>query len=54
MEYSINKPYFARLDFARDGETKVETLYIGKFGVMEEENNNITMYQQYNKNKIQL
>ena len=43
MEKSINKPYFARLDFARDGETKVETLYIGKVGVMDEENNNITI-----------
>ncbi len=43
MEKSINKPYFARLDFARDGETKVEQLYIGKVGVMDEENNNITI-----------
>lgn len=43
MEKSINKPYFARLDFARDGETKVERLYIGKVGVMDEDNNNITI-----------
>ena len=43
MEKSIDKPYFARLDFARDGESKVEKLYIGKVGVMDEENNNITI-----------
>ena len=43
MEKSIDKPYFARLDFARDGETKIEQLYIGKVGVMDEENNNITI-----------
>ena len=38
-----NKPYFARLDFARDGEESVERLYIGKVGVMDEDNNNITI-----------
>lgn len=43
MEKSIKKPYFARLDFARDGEEKVEQLYIGKVGVMDEENNSITV-----------
>ena len=41
MEKSIDKPYFARIDFARDGETSAEKLYIGKVGVMDEENNNI-------------
>lgn len=43
MQKSINKPYFARLDFARDGEESVERLYIGKVGVMDEDNNNITI-----------
>ena len=43
MEKSVDKPYFARLDFARDGETKTEQLYIGKVGVMDEDNNNITI-----------
>lgn len=43
MEKSINKPYFARIDFERDGEEKIEKLYIGKVGVMDEENNNITI-----------
>ena len=43
MEKSVDKPYFARLDFARDGEEKIEQLYIGKVGVMDEDNNNITI-----------
>lgn len=41
MEKSLNKPYFARLDFKRDGESDVEELYIGKVGVIDEKNNNI-------------
>lgn len=43
MQKSVKKPYFARLDFARDGEQKVEKLYIGKVGVMDEDNNSITI-----------
>lgn len=43
MDKSINKPYFARIDFQRDGEPKTEQLYIGKVGVMDEDNNNITI-----------
>lgn len=43
MNKSIKKPYFARLDFLPDGEEKVEKIYIGKVGVMDEENNNITI-----------
>ena len=43
MEKSIDKPYFARIDFARDGEANVEKLYIGKVGVMDVDNNNITI-----------
>lgn len=43
MKRTIKKPYFARIDFARDGEKNVEKLYIGKVGVMDEENNNITI-----------
>lgn len=43
MEKSINKPYFARLDFNRDGEEKTEVLYIGKVGVMDEDNKNVTI-----------
>ncbi len=43
MEKSINKPFFARIDFARDEEKMVEKFYIGKVGVMDEENNNIVI-----------
>ena len=43
MKKNIQKPYFARIDFARDGEEKIEQLYIGKVGVMDEENNHITI-----------
>lgn len=43
MEKSINKPFFARIDFARDGEKMVEKFYIGKVGVIDEENNNIVI-----------
>ena len=43
MEKNIDKPFFARLDFKRDEETKVEQIYIGKVGVMDEDNNNITI-----------
>lgn len=43
MEKSIGKPYFARLNFHRDGEAKVEELYIGKVGVMDEDNHNIVI-----------
>ena len=43
MKRTIKKPYFARIDFARDGEKNVEKLYIGKVGVMDKENNNITI-----------
>lgn len=42
MEKSIDKPYFARIDFLRKGEN-VEKLYIGKVGVMDEDSNNITI-----------
>lgn len=41
MEKSLNKPYFARLDFKRDGESDIEELYIGKVGVIDEKNDNI-------------
>lgn len=41
MEKSLNKPYFARLDFKRDGKSDIEELYIGKVGVIDEKNNNI-------------
>lgn len=41
MEKSLNKPYFARLDFKRDGESDIEELYIGKVGIIDEKNNNI-------------
>ena len=41
MEKSLNKPYFARLDFKRNVESDIEELYIGKVGVIDEKNNNI-------------
>lgn len=43
MKKNINKPYFARIDFSRDGGKKTEQLYIGKVGVMDEDNKNITI-----------
>ncbi len=43
MERNIGKPYFARIDFQGDKEEKIEKFYIGKVGVMDEDNNNITV-----------
>ena len=43
MEKNSLKPYFARIDFKRDEENKVEQLYIGKVGVMDEDNKIITI-----------
>lgn len=43
MKKNINKPYFARIDFISDEENKLEKLYIGKVGVVDEDNNNITI-----------
>lgn len=43
MNKTSLKPYFARIDFARAVEKDVEKLYISKVGVMDEENNSITI-----------
>lgn len=34
LKTSVNKPYFARIDFTSDEEGKVSTVYIGKNGVI--------------------
>lgn len=33
LEYSLEKPYFARIDFQSDSEDKKNTIYIGKNGI---------------------
>ena len=38
IKKNIGKPYFARIDFKRDGESKIEKIYIGKVGIMNEDN----------------
>ena len=43
MYKTINSPYFARVDFKRENEKTAEKLYIGKIGVVDEENNIITV-----------
>lgn len=42
LEFALDKPYFARLDFVQDGENEKNTIYIGKNGVMENSNILIT------------
>src|SRR5574344_1383908 len=34
LKTSVNKPYFARIDFTSDEDGKVSTVYIGKNGVI--------------------
>lgn len=36
LETSLDKPYFARIDFTSDDDNKVSTIYIGKNGVMKD------------------
>lgn len=43
IKKNIGKPYFARIDFKRDGEKKIEKIYIGKVGIMNEDNEIITV-----------
>lgn len=43
IKKNIGKPYFARIDFKRDGERKIEKIYIGKVGIMNEDNEIITV-----------
>lgn len=43
MKKSIKKPYFARIDFKEDDSGSCEELYIGKVGVIDEDNNNIVI-----------
>lgn len=38
LETSLNKPYFARIDFMISDENKVNTIYIGKNGIMKDTN----------------
>lgn len=39
-----NVPYFARIDFREDGETYTEQIYIGKFGLMDDETMEFLVY----------
>lgn len=43
MNKNKDKPYFARIDFKREGENEKEKIYIGKVGVMDEDNKTITV-----------
>ena len=43
LERTRKKPYFARLDFKNDNEEQIDKCYIGKVGVMDEENNIVTI-----------
>lgn len=43
LERTEKKPYFARLDFKNDKEEYIEKCYIGKVGVMDEDNNIVTV-----------
>ena len=40
---TLNNPYFARIDFRAENQNNIEKLYIGKIGVVDEENNIITV-----------
>ena len=40
---SIDRPYFARIDFKDDSENELSKCYIGKVGVVDDENNLITI-----------
>lgn len=43
LEKTRKKPYFARIDFKDDSELEVSECYIGKVGVMDEDNNLVTV-----------
>ena len=34
LKYSLDKPYFARIDFKADDSDKIQTFYIGKNGII--------------------
>lgn len=38
LEQSLNNPYFARIDFTSDENKQLETIYIGKKGIMKDTN----------------
>lgn len=37
LEASLDRPYFARIDFKEDGDSKEQQLYIGKNGIMNDD-----------------
>lgn len=43
LEKTRKKPYFARIDFKDDAEQEVNECYIGKVGVMDDDNNLVTV-----------
>ena len=43
LEKTRKKPYFARIDFKDDSELEVSECYIGKVGVMDDDNNLVTV-----------
>ena len=38
LEVSLDKPYFARIDFTYDDDNKTQVVYIGKNGIMDDTN----------------
>ena len=38
LEYALDKPYFARIDFTNDEDGKSSSIYIGKNGIMKDNN----------------
>ena len=43
LERTERKPFFARIDFKNDKDDYIEKCYIGKVGVMDEDNNIVTV-----------
>lgn len=43
LNKSINKPYFARIDFKSEDEKRTDICYIGKVGVLDSNNNVVTV-----------
>lgn len=41
LEKSIEKPYFARVDFKEEGKENIQRLYVGKTSLVDDENNEL-------------
>lgn len=44
LEKSLQRPYFARIDFQLDNDNEIEEIYIGRYPVMDEENYAMIIY----------